>query len=100
MKFTPKGRVDLDVEAEGERVFLRVRDTGIGIAPDHRDYLFKPFWQADQSFTRSAGGMGLGLSVSRRLARLLGGDITAESVPGKGSTFTLRLPLQGAGPTQ
>ena len=69
-----------------------MRDTGIGIAPDQAEKLFKPFVQADVSATRRFGGTGLGLSITRHLARLMGGDVTLASVEGQGSTFTLKLP--------
>jgi PAS domain S-box-containing protein len=97
VKFTETGDVEFTAGEEDREVVFRVSDTGIGIAPEYREKLFETFWQADQSLTRTAGGMGLGLSVSRRLARLLGGEIAVESVPGEGSTFTLRLPLRGTG---
>ncbi|HEX6039312.1 ATP-binding protein [Longimicrobium sp.] len=93
VKFTDRGgRVELSCEADGERVAVRVRDTGIGIAADQMDRIFEPFVQVRADLTRTAEGTGLGLAISRDLARGMGGDLTAESEPGVGSTFTLTLP--------
>ena len=78
--------------AAGGRVRLHVRDTGAGIAADELERVFEPFVQADQRLTRPHAGVGLGLAISRDLARGMGGDLTAESTPGVGSTFTLTLP--------
>ena len=69
-----------------------VRDSGIGIPSEHLERIFDPFWQVEQQPTRRAGGTGLGLSVSRRLARMMGGDIAVESAVGQGSTFVVTLP--------
>jgi signal transduction histidine kinase len=79
----------------GGRVHLAVRDTGDGIAAEQLDRIFEPFVQADQRLTRAHAGVGLGLAISRDLARGMGGDLTAESTPGVGSTFTLTLPAAG-----
>jgi len=99
-KFTaPGGRVTVAAEAAAgtpERGRIRVVDTGIGIPADKLDAVFQPFVQVDTSRTRSAEGSGLGLAISRDLARGMGGDLTAESTMGEGSTFTLVLPLARA----
>lgn len=94
VKFTLQGVITLRVRREGERVVFSVEDTGIGIAADTIAILFRPFVQADASITRTHGGAGLGLSISRRLARLMGGDVEARSVLGHGSTFTLSVLAQ------
>ncbi|HET6326501.1 MAG TPA: response regulator [Planctomycetaceae bacterium] len=96
-KFTEQGEVVLKVALAGERpdasrkadvcVLFAVSDTGIGIAKDRQGRLFEPFTQADSSTSRKYGGTGLGLAISRRLARLMGGDLTFESEPGVGTTF-------------
>ena len=93
-KFTREGAVELRIEPRGAGfVAFAVRDTGIGIPPDKQEVIFEAFQQADGSTSRQYGGTGLGLSISRELARLLGGRLELQSEPGKGSTFTLVLPL-------
>jgi PAS domain S-box-containing protein len=96
VKFTDEGEVELGVERADERVRLRIRDTGVGIAPRDMERIFDPFWQVEQKKTRRVGGTGLGLSISQRLARLLGGDVRVESEVGEGTTFTLELPIAGS----
>jgi signal transduction histidine kinase len=91
VKFTSMGEVRLSLAADETGVVLRVRDNGQGISAEDAERLFESFMQAGASATRSQG-TGLGLAISRQLARLMGGDVTVESVPGCGSTFTLRLP--------
>ncbi len=91
VKFTDSGSIGLEVICEMDTIVIRVTDTGIGIPPDERDRIFEPFRQIAQMPSRRAGGTGLGLSVTRHLACLLGGDIAVESTPGEGSTFTVRL---------
>ena len=93
-KFTEKGTVTLSVtRAEGDRMALAVTDTGIGISKEQHQSIFEAFRQADGAINRKYGGTGLGLSISRELARLLGGGITLKSEAGKGSTFTITIPL-------
>jgi signal transduction histidine kinase len=94
-KFTPAGgcvRVEARRDAERRAIDLRVSDTGVGIPADRVAQVFEPFVQVDSSHARRAQGTGLGLAISRDLARGMGGDLTAESVVGEGSTFTLTLP--------
>jgi signal transduction histidine kinase len=102
IKFTPEaGRVTVRARGEGRFVVLEVEDTGIGIAEEDREKIFEKFRQAkspgqveDNVLTREHQGTGLGLSIVRELAKLLGGDITLDSTPGQGSTFTVRVPMQ------
>jgi PAS domain S-box-containing protein len=95
-KFTENGTVTVHVERKTEQgqefVAFRVADTGIGMTPEQVENLFQPFSQADSSTTRKYGGTGLGLAISRRFCEMMGGDIQVESTPGKGSTFTARIP--------
>jgi len=97
-KFTNEGEIRLSVRAvseqEGIWIEFEVFDTGIGMTPEQVDKVFGEFLQADSSTTRKFGGTGLGLSISRRMARMLGGDISVTSTLGKGSTFTVRLPAR------
>ncbi len=88
VKFTDRGGVTVTVSCEPHRYAVAVRDSGIGIAADRIESMFDPFTQADASISRRFGGTGLGLAISRKLARALGGDITAQSVPGEGTTMT------------
>ena len=98
IKFTDEGKVRLNVTCAGGRINFTVSDTGIGMNSEQKLRLFTPFDQADSSTTRKYGGSGLGLTISHTLAHLMGGDITVESESGKGSTFTLSLPLSEAEP--
>jgi signal transduction histidine kinase/ActR/RegA family two-component response regulator len=117
-KFTKNGDVEVSVErraaAGADSLIFTVRDTGIGMSSEQQARLFQPFIQADPSITQQFGGTGLGLTITRRLAQLLGGDVNVASKLGEGSTFTLTIPadyeaakaaantaidpLQGAGP--
>lgn len=96
VKFTPDGgSITVGWEEKGERVLVHVADTGIGIADDQVERIFDPFVQVDASTTRKSEGVGLGLAISRDLARQMGGDITVVTREGRGSTFTLALPRGG-----
>ena len=94
VKFTEHGRVTVRAYERGTDVVFEVQDTGIGIAPENLERVFDPFWQVDQRKTRRVGGSGLGLSTARRLAKLLGGDVSVESQLGVGSTFRIVLPTK------
>lgn len=112
-KFTENGVITLAVERQGDagsvhhpvtlstgrQVIFRVSDTGIGITPTQMQHIFLAFTQADVSMTRKYGGVGLGLVISQRLCQMMGGDISVQSEPGQGSTFTIHLPAS-AGPGQ
>jgi CheY-like chemotaxis protein/anti-sigma regulatory factor (Ser/Thr protein kinase) len=95
-KFTQNGVVTIAVRAQrledGDWITVAVTDTGIGMTPEQMGKLFQEFSQADASTTRKYGGTGLGLVISRRFCQMMGGDITVESKPGEGSTFTISLP--------
>jgi signal transduction histidine kinase len=94
MKFTETGEVRVRTEVAGGRVRYRVSDTGVGIGKEAQEFVFDEFRQEDGSATRRYGGSGLGLAIARRLARLLGGDVTMSSEQGKGSTFVVELPSE------
>ena len=98
VKFTATGGVRLSACVYDDRVAFEVADTGPGIAREHLDRVFDAFWQVDQRMTRKAGGTGLGLSVARQLARLLGGDVSVRSTIGEGSLFIVDLPVAAAAP--
>jgi signal transduction histidine kinase len=97
IKFTERGEVSLTATAEEDRVHIAVTDTGMGIAPENIEVVFRPFQQLDSGLSRSHEGTGLGLAICRRLAELLGGEIRATSECGVGSVFTVTLPGQGKG---
>ena len=92
VKFTAEGELEVEARIEGDNATVRVADTGIGIAAEHHNRIFDPFWQVDQGHTRRFGGTGIGLGVARNLARVLGGRVDVQSELGAGSTFTLRIP--------
>jgi CheY-like chemotaxis protein len=101
VKFTHEGSVEVRVRPEGadlqrSPLLIEVRDTGIGIAPDQLDVIFQSFQQGQRGLTRSYSGLGLGLALARKLATVMGGDISVDSKEGVGSSFIARLPLRPA----
>ncbi|MCP4154481.1 MAG: response regulator [bacterium] len=103
-KFTASGEIELALNVENEeknhiKLHVQVRDTGIGIPAEKIDVIFDVFQQADGSVTRKYGGSGLGLSISKQIAKLMGGDVRGESEPGKGSTFHYTARVRQAGQT-
>ncbi len=100
VKFTHQGGVHISINcypadtANTENVYLSVKDTGIGIAPEKLESIFQKFVQADSSISRKYGGTGLGLAITKTLAELMGGTLSVESTPGKGSVFTVCVPLE------
>ena len=100
LKFTERGGVDIAVDCapgddeQHEILRIAIRDTGIGIAPDKIATIFDKFVQADSSISRRYGGTGLGLAITKKLAEVMGGTIELQTVPGRGSTFTVVLPLE------
>jgi len=91
-KFTDHGTITLEVERSTSEIVFRVADSGIGMTPAQMGKLFEAFAQADATTSRRYGGTGLGLAITRRFARMMGGDVTVDSAPGRGSTFSLRIP--------
>jgi len=92
IKFTPPGgKVSIDLVREGEMIEFKIRDTGIGIAPEDQERIFERFYKADRSRTRSNGGSGLGLAIAKKIVELHGGEIGVESKPGAGTTFIVRI---------
>ena len=101
LKFTARGAVTMDIAAkDDEQISFTVRDTGIGIPEDKQKLVFDAFQQADGSTRRKYGGTGLGLSICRELAKLLGGEIKLQSEPGKGSQFTVEVPINSSSTEQ
>jgi signal transduction histidine kinase len=98
VKFTVRGSITLEIEDDGDTVLFSVRDTGIGIAPEHQQRVFEAFWQVEQSRTRTVQGTGLGLALSKHLSDLLGAKLTLASELDKGTTVTLALPRNFAAP--
>ncbi len=98
IKFTQQGHVILRLRRAADDLWqIEVEDSGIGIPPHAREYIFDEFRQVDQSSKRLYGGTGLGLAIVQKLARLMGGTVAVQSEVGRGSTFTVTLPLVRAG---
>lgn len=93
VRYTNEGSITIRAGTEASLLWIAVMDTGIGIAPENLPHVFERFWRADQSRDRHSGGTGIGLTISRRLIELQGGEIQVESVLGVGSTFRFFLPL-------
>jgi signal transduction histidine kinase/HAMP domain-containing protein len=94
VKFTEEGHVTISAHVDGEKLRIRISDTGIGISEKDVPYIFDEFRQVDGTTARHYEGTGLGLAIAFKATRMLGGDLSVESVPGKGSTFTLTLPIK------
>ncbi|MGZ8478413.1 MAG: ATP-binding protein, partial [Candidatus Binatia bacterium] len=93
-KFTEQGEIRISAAQENGNLKLAVADTGIGMNPAALEHIFEEFQQAEKTTASKYGGTGLGLAIVKRLARLLGGDITVASEEGKGSQFTLTIPME------
>jgi len=93
VKFTESGGIQLNATTREETLIIEVTDTGMGLGPEHLKRIFEPFWQVERPITRRAGGTGLGLTIARRLADILGAELEVESEQGKGSTFRVSLPI-------
>jgi signal transduction histidine kinase len=94
LKYTPpEGSIALSLSVDDTHAFLRVSDTGIGILPEDLPHIFERFYRADRARSRDRGGSGLGLAIAQSIVEEHGGSIEAESAPGKGSAFTITLPL-------
>jgi signal transduction histidine kinase len=94
-KFTRNGWVRVRTWSEGEHLMVMVQDSGIGMTQEQQAKVFEEFEQADESTTRKFGGTGLGLTLVKKFTDLLGGELSLQSTPGRGTTFTLRLPRSG-----
>jgi PAS domain S-box-containing protein len=97
LKFTNKGFIEIGYDLNNSDLIIYVKDTGRGISPQNQEIIFERFTQEDKDISRQHGGLGLGLSISRESAKLLGGDIRLESEKGKGTTFFLSIPYEPAG---
>jgi two-component system cell cycle sensor histidine kinase PleC len=94
IKFTDEGSITISARQQGDRIAVSVEDTGCGIPAEMTERVFREFQQVDNSSTRRAGGTGLGLAIVRRIVELHGGEVTLQSIPGKGSTFSFTIPVR------
>jgi signal transduction histidine kinase len=97
VKFTAEGRIEFGYSVKDNKIEFYVSDTGIGIPGEYQDVIFREFHQADSSFTRSYGGVGLGLAISKAYVGMLGGKIWVTSEPDKGSVFRFTVPNESGG---
>jgi len=100
VKFTEKGHVTVSAHGDADKFYIEVADTGIGMSDEDLSYIFEEFRQIDGTSARPYEGTGLGLAIAHKTAKILGGDLSVKSVPGKGSTFSLTLPLKWPGTTE
>jgi len=100
VKFTEKGYVTVFAHSDADKFYIEVADTGIGMSNEDLSYIFEEFRQVDGTFSRPYNGAGLGLAIAYKTAKILGGDLSVKSAPGKGSTFILTLPLKWPGPAE
>ena len=94
IKFTKVGFIEIGIRLNGDFILFQVKDTGIGIAPKHREHIFERFRQVETAYCREHGGTGLGLAISKSLVELMGGKLWMESEQGKGSVFYFNIPVQ------
>lgn len=94
IKFTKSGTIEYQAELTNSMLSFRIKDTGIGIAQHQQQLIFDFFRQADDSSTRAYNGIGVGLAISKRITKILGGDLTVQSIQNEGSTFVLSIPVE------
>jgi two-component system phosphate regulon sensor histidine kinase PhoR len=98
VKYTDRGSVTVTLKSEGPDYVIEVSDTGLGIPPEHRSRIFERFYVVDKSRSRKLGGTGLGLAIVKHIVQLHGGTISLDSVEGRGTAFSVRLPIAASRP--
>jgi two-component system phosphate regulon sensor histidine kinase PhoR len=93
VKYTDQGGIRIRISADGSRLLIEFRDSGVGILPEHLSRIFERFYVVDKARSRQSGGTGLGLAIVKHIVSLHGGEIEAQSLPGSGCTFSIRLPF-------